>query len=283
MPNHRLDAEETSLPANLKNRFLPVLVRKAGKLLSYSWARTKKGKNLIFRSRLRRMQEELPSRKPVANLAHAIYDKNNKVIMLWSPKSGCTVSLQAMFESMNLLEEALQYYKFVHKYRMDIFYKKYGVVDLALLKQCYAFKIVRNPYARAVSSYLHLVPCYKGDKSIETTTFYDFLKILKDNNMRFIFNGRENPHATYHSMIQYDQNEEKFLDRFIKLEDKEIETKLREEANINFSLKNRTSYHHVAKKDIHCGFFGETPIGEVIQNVPRSYRYFYNKKIKSMV
>ena len=57
-------------------------------------------------------------------------------------------------KGMNIYQN-INYTGFVHDYRMEAFYKLYGHVSKNefLDKEWYKFKVVRNPYSRAVSSY----------------------------------------------------------------------------------------------------------------------------------
>jgi hypothetical protein len=64
--------------------------------------------------------------------------------------------LQCFFESLHIYQD-VNYTGFVHDYREKHFYKLYGYVtaDEVASSNWYKFKVVRNPYSRAVSSYFH--------------------------------------------------------------------------------------------------------------------------------
>ena len=86
------------------------------------------------------------------------YLLNNKFIFLWTPKAGCTTVTKLVFGAMGILDEANAYGEWVHTYRSEVFsikYRDWVATEKQLLDENYIkMKIVRNPYLRAVSSYL---------------------------------------------------------------------------------------------------------------------------------
>jgi hypothetical protein len=223
--------------------------------------------------------------KRKSNIDKGIYDGKN-IIMLWTPKAGCTAAIKCMFEHMGILDDALEYDDFIHKYRTDKFYKKYGRTNDSLLKNKFCFKVVRNPYARAISSYFHLQDCYLEDnndkcESVCSLSFLDYLRILKNNNMRFVFDGVENIYATFHSMTQYDENEEEYLNCFIKIEkgEKEINEKINNILNANLRIHDKTSSHYNKRTldRIICYDISKKSLREINENgIPKKYKLFYN-------
>jgi len=81
-------------------------------------------------------------------------------VLLWSQKAASTVVLKWFFLKTGLLEDALRYDSFVHVYETDIFKKRPGyarAVKKALENNALpVIKFVRDPAARAFSSYLFL-------------------------------------------------------------------------------------------------------------------------------
>lgn len=91
-----------------------------------------------------------------------LVDSKQKIAFMWVPKSGATFGVKWFFAQIDLLEEALQYHKFVHNYRDDLyrFSKQHRISLGAFLKrpdEYSVIKIVRHPLKRAVSSYIHTV------------------------------------------------------------------------------------------------------------------------------
>jgi hypothetical protein len=87
---------------------------------------------------------------------YMLIDREHRIIMDWSAKAGCTVAVKMFFRYMGLLNEALEYSPWVHEYRRDVFYETHSVERHDLDDPSYfKFKVVRNPYDRATSIYLH--------------------------------------------------------------------------------------------------------------------------------
>ncbi|MBA2490592.1 MAG: sulfotransferase family 2 domain-containing protein [Gammaproteobacteria bacterium] len=103
-----------------------------------------------------------------------IVDSRHKVVLLWSAKAGCTFAVKWMLGHMGLLQEALAHHRWVHHYRIQKLYKsaahKAAVRDFVDEPAGYRFvKIVRNPFKRALSSYIHASQC--GYEDVPMATF----------------------------------------------------------------------------------------------------------------
>lgn len=78
--------------------------------------------------------------------------------VMWSPKAACTTAISWAFLHNGLLPEALAYSHWIHHYRLRQYQKTERY--LSRLRQVetrsrHAIKIVRNPFERAVSSFVH--------------------------------------------------------------------------------------------------------------------------------
>lgn len=116
-----------------------------------------------------------------------LVSKEKKIALFWSPKTGCTFTTKWFFSQTGHLESALKYHKFVHKYRIQVYQKsiehKESLKDLIRHPESYRIlKIVRDPYLRAVSSYIHTNKNRFSDQVIS-----DFLKRKVDETNRFSF------------------------------------------------------------------------------------------------
>lgn len=207
----------------------------------------------------------------------------NKLLIDWKEKSGCTTIIKMVFRYLGILDDALNYNDWVHKYRMEVFYKKYNKVNSLNIsegdyKNFSKIKFVRNPYTRAVSSYLHVMDNLEKYKNIyknafSDMSFFNFLKKIKDIK-------KPNGHWQKQSRRIEKQNIN-FFDKIIKIEEieKEIE-EVNKIYNTSF-IYNRNSSHHTKKSD-NIDFVGNIKYSIIKNNIP-DYIYFYNNKIKNMV
>ena len=59
------------------------------------------------------------------------------------------------FHTLGLLEEALQYHIWIHKYEQEIYIPNHLPIGSKNYSSYLKLNFVRNPFTRAVSSYLH--------------------------------------------------------------------------------------------------------------------------------
>jgi hypothetical protein len=218
------------------------------------------------------------------------------LILLYSPKSGCTSAVKWFFWQTGLLEEAQAYGKWVHRFENQVFKRTSGYrMDLIAelcLGQKRLIKFTRNPFQRAVSSFLMLSGPQLGKltffghaewKKIRTykygaaedkrgASFVDFLCYLRDaDSAKRKING--------HFAQQYRPDESAFNVEYYRLENmsatfRELEAQLGLAAAPDDLL---SSHHHrrymnevqedVSTLDIDEDTFVETP--------PPNYRAFY--------
>jgi hypothetical protein len=115
--------------------------------------------------------------------------------VLFSAKAGCTLALKWFFDQVGLLEAALSHSTWVHDYRLDVFYGADGYRPEALLEPgMRVIKFVRDPYERAVSSYIHALRAGYADAPIATFlgrsvaesqryTFREFVGFLESDSL----------------------------------------------------------------------------------------------------
>lgn len=202
---------------------------------------------------------------------------NDKFIIDWTPKAGCTIVCKMIFDKLNILNEALKFHYWIHIYREKKYYQKYGRVNKKMLfnKNTIKIKFVRNPYDRAVSSYLHacdtiiLKQVDKDDISFEV-----FLKLLVKKKLPY------NPHYNLQS-FKIENNAGLVFDKIIKLEklDKHLE-ELKQEYNLE--LENIFTSHHRKTTNSKNYYIGNLNFNEIKKQIP-TYNNFYNKKTKKLV
>lgn len=199
---------------------------------------------------------------------------NYKFIIDWSAKAACTIICKIFFDYMDELEKALNYNNWIHKSRSK-YYKKYGIVNsnLLLSNKIIKIKFVRNPYSRAVSSYLHIMSTSvkKTLFNNEDMSFYTFLLNLEKKKYP------SNPH---YNLQMIDSEKEKTFNHIIKIENLEKEIKnLNKLYNLNLNY-DFTSNHHTVKHriDINVCYVNFSQILKIPY-----YNNFYDEKTKNLV
>jgi hypothetical protein len=98
-----------------------------------------------------------------------LYSKEKNLALFWSAKSGCTYAVKWFFHHAGLLDTALSYSPWVHDFREQVYsVSPEFTADIKSVcnKDMRAVKVVRNPYSRAVSSYLMAVRAGYDNKEI---------------------------------------------------------------------------------------------------------------------
>lgn len=100
----------------------------------------------------------LPSSHRERRRSHITFIEPAEIAVMWSPKAACTTVVTWVFRQNGLLDEALAFSPWIHRYRLRRYQKMDRYLDrLAHLRRHsrHVVKIVRNPFERAVSSFLH--------------------------------------------------------------------------------------------------------------------------------
>lgn len=204
---------------------------------------------------------------------HLLVDEENKIALIWSPKAGCTFAIKWFFAQCGLLDEALRFHDFIHRYRNDAYQRSERHRDSlkAFLKKPHKFeviKVVRHPLKRAISSFVYAQRNLLAENTIRLgisdaigrkitqqgwfsfREFVSYLETLDIYNCEVHFQAQVKP---------YELNERIKIDRIIDLDhaiedlgklEKELGLKETELAQFN------TSWHHTVRKDIK-GFYGD--------------------------
>ncbi|MGM7700678.1 sulfotransferase family 2 domain-containing protein [Pseudalkalibacillus sp. Hm43] len=149
-----------------------------------------------------------------------LFDEDFPIIFFWNPKCGCTSLIKWFFYQIGKLQDATEYDEIIHTYRMKIFEQQDNHTNkirkhlLDGTKDVY--KLVRDPYTRAVSSYFHTLRTPSIMNSVapgmdQGLSFKQFL--YRVQNM-----GVERGNINGHMIQQYLDGEKMFIKNFIKLE-----------------------------------------------------------------
>ncbi len=227
------------------------------------------------------------------------YHPNFPLILFWSQKSGCTGLAKWFFFQIGLLEQALQYSPWIHTYEHEKYitqpnHKSEIIENLAKEKKD-TFKLVRNPYKRAVSQFLILATTkgitnwdkewekirtyfFQDKNAVHGISFKQFLYYIKDANG---YDDHFNP--------QYLEGEELFVNNYIYLERfhdhiSEIEKRygLRKS---NLSSIGKSS-HHLSSSMILTGNYADMKItNETFSKSGKypTYDSFYDKETTNLV
>ncbi|MDR7072036.1 sulfotransferase family 2 domain-containing protein [Fictibacillus barbaricus] len=180
-----------------------------------------------------------------------LYHKDFPIILFWNPKCGCTSLIKWFYFQVGLLQEANEFSEWIHHYREQIF-EAQSDYQLSIKNEIThgnkdMYKLVRNPFKRAVSSYFAVlaVPEIMNQIAPGVKNGLSFRQFLY--RLRAIGVNREEVNS--HIAMQYIEGEELFIKNYIKLEEFNAEIR-------NFEKKYRLSaspleeisksHHHVS-------------------------------------
>jgi hypothetical protein len=129
-------------------------------------------------------------------------DSANLAVM-WSYKAACTTVIKWVFQQNGLLNDAMAYSAWVHKYRLHHYQRSERYLAKLSRLRSGSFdvvKVVRDPFDRAVSSYIHAYRHGYDDASIadviqrplsrrQRFSFREFVVYLEQGDLRYC-----NPH-----------------------------------------------------------------------------------------
>lgn len=209
-----------------------------------------------------------------------ILDAENKIIMIFTPRAACTLACNIFFEHMDL-RETFDKSVWIHKYRQA--YRPWANDHIFSSPEFTKIKFIRNPYKRAVSSYLYAMIDYPQERKF---SFYGFIKCLKV--------GAFCSDILYHCLSQYSPIYEKYTDHYVRVEyieddlkciDKEYSTEF-----VKAYHKINVEEHNVSHKDSKNKeiqeFIGQTSYNDLLKkfnNPHADYKYYYNDEVRAMV
>ncbi|MBD1371872.1 sulfotransferase family 2 domain-containing protein [Hazenella sp. IB182357] len=219
------------------------------------------------------------------------YHKDFPLILYWTHKCGCTVLNKWFFYQIGLLDQALRYHPWIHRFR-----ERYCSEPdyLANLMKDYqhkeSVKLVRNPYTRAVSSFLHAVKtgCCHWPEMID---FYQKNGISFKQFLHYVRHRQQNrSELEWHIHQQCKPEEKAFISRYIYLEN--LQTELRQ-LEKQYALKHAPTHqlfqsnHHNVKGnkviDLAARALNAKHYQERIRPQNPSYRSFYDEENMQLV
>lgn len=223
---------------------------------------------------------------PIIPLYHSSYP----IVLFWNPKCGCTSLMKWFFFQIGQLEQASGYSTWIHAYREEVFEKQrhYKTIVKNELRHGNktTYKLVRNPYKRAVSSYFAVLAVPSLLEQIapgkpEGISFKQFLYRIRAIGVK---RNKINPHISQ----QYSDGEELIIDHYLKLENFTEELRSLEKM---FGLKtaplNRlsSSNHHNSQRmnlEVTNSYANINMKPFLLKDIP-SYENFYDDETISIV
>ncbi|HDR7795982.1 TPA: sulfotransferase family 2 domain-containing protein [Bacillus luti] len=226
------------------------------------------------------------------------YHRSFPIVLFWSQKSGCTSLAKWFFYQINLLSAALNYDPFIHNYEYKI-YKNSPTYNIRLgialrERQKENFKLVRNPFRRAVSSFVSLIAppyienpewkpirkfLYQDENSPKGISYKQFLYYL-------LAKGAHSNDINPHFAQQYITGEEVYVTDYIHLENFKQEIQELEE---RFGLKSAPinefskSWHHQTPTMIYKGNFSDADITDPLFPRHPTFESFYDTECIQLV
>lgn len=222
----------------------------------------------------------------------------------WTPKAGCTSLTKWFLFHSGELAQALDYHRWVHRYRIEVFQGRRGYADewFEILegRTRPTFKLVRNPYDRAASAYLHTLRALsknRGDRepglaraarrmlarsgSSTRASFRQFITALSESKSE---SRTINPHLS----PQYRTGEDVLITRILKLESFEAEIRALEAQYglppAPLDIITRSS-HHRPKSSSEPGSLADAELdGDALhgESTP-AYDAFYDRPLRNLV
>jgi len=223
---------------------------------------------------------------------------NKRLAVFFCAKSGCTFIVKWFFNQIDQLTAALDFHPFVHRYRWMVYSKSKHFIESEKRfikhegKDFLKIKVIRNPFERAVSSYIHFLEMLANKhKEINNNfgigyqkmdySFAEFLNLLEKIDINSC-----NIH--WRQQFHFIEKRIKF-DHIIYLKDS-IKELLKLEKIHNFKKSKNIdrlaqSNHHSSKKtdtdkDTFCGF---STFSVAIKKNRPLYKSFYNFELEEKV
>lgn len=239
------------------------------------------------------------NRRDLTLISSNLVDNRKKILMAWSQKAACTTSVKSFMAHMGFYEGA-DFIGWVHDFRESEFWRRCGTGTICMYEDSswYRFKVVRNPYDRAVSSYIHVMHYDAVPTSYLLTTlphledkydctFKDFvrfmeLRIVASKEKRLVDGGHVRKQSYDMEYIRWSEGQSSPFHRIVKIENFAEDIALvNRETGANFSAGFGSI--HYAKRQSEEGFVGDVAWKFLHNRIPKSYGYFYDSELRERV
>ena len=218
---------------------------------------------------------------------YSVVDINKKILMEFTPKADCTSAVVAFFRAMGL-ELGVDYVGWPHTFRDQHFYAHCGRASNChyLMSDWFRFKVVRNPFDRAVSNYLHcigsphvqkILPSPLVNSSFET--FIDYLLALSAKELQVFLYRNAGPQSQPYERFVYGKKLPPIFNVIVKAEDSE--KSLQQIANMTgtrYSIRPIPNHYRQRNNTIKH-FVGNVSWPDLKGHIPKNYGYFYSKEL----
>jgi hypothetical protein len=197
-----------------------------------------------------------------------LYHPISKVIFGWTAKAGCTVVVKMFLDHCGLLDTALAYHEWVHNYR--------GAYLGPAPPHCTVpfIKFVRNPYSRAVSSYLGVAygrQIFPMLESVDHFSFETFLQYLVSDTVSWDihFDKQFCPGEIYDEIVPIEKMDE-------------IMPRINQKYGLSLNWKFTSSHHFAKDPTMETDYQGAKDFSKVRHPIG-SYKQFYNDENRKLV
>lgn len=234
-----------------------------------------------------------------------LFDVPNKLVMDWTPKAACTQSVVMFFDHMGLRHGIEWHEAWPHKFRQK-FYTKCGHATGKMLRDAswFKFKMVRNPFERAVSIYTHIMhhhetifdPKHVKVEQPWSMSFRSFLSMLQTeviHNPDLLYThdfggGHARHQHNKFDLAAYKGSFPPVFDAIIHVEKAQLELDAMQKRlggmhGGRFNWSAYTDFRHEEKHDDVNYFVGDISYQELLNVLPSNYKYFYDEDIRKKV
>jgi len=227
---------------------------------------------------------------------HPLFLEDRDIALLWSAKAGCTFAVKWFFFQRGELETALAHSSWIHDYRTQVYRQSdayWAGVHRAEFGKFRYIRLVRDPFARAVSSYLHMVRTV-GDHAFHQP-FNDFLGRDIEEGPGVAFSefcdfllATDVSRCDVHYRQQAHRLETEGLvdvDHVVHLEhlERELEPLVRRYGLRQVAFDELSASHHNTRRAPSEEFVGERPFRRSAEDTYPDYRAFYDAALTEKV